>query len=178
MLEALAACITESGIHGLTVQAVADRSGWSRGHVRHYLGNKSDQLNALVDSYIERYAASLERIVEAAPVGMRRQVILDELFGETWQGARPQDDIVLDALTSYATSNPGSGVSLTPLYQRILHAIETAMAEAFEPGEATARAEVVLALAYGLSSMLRIGIFGSAANSAHAAVVLGLSDTP
>ncbi|KRC61936.1 hypothetical protein ASE14_14250 [Agromyces sp. Root81] len=174
MLEALAACVAESGIHGLTVQAVADRSGWSRGHVRHYLGNKADQLQSLVALYTERYASSLEQIVEHAELGRRRAEIFHELFGDTWQNSNAQDDVVLDELTAYAASNPGSGVTLTPMYQRIRAAIEIALLEAFEPAEAGARADIALALAYGLSSMIRIQAVGRRACAEHAAVVLGL----
>ncbi len=178
MLEALAECVAEVGIERLTVQAVADRSGWSRGHVRHYLGNKADQLNALVDLYAERYASTLERIVDEAPVGARRQAVHDELFGEAWQDAHPQDDVVLDALTAYAAANPDSGISLTPMYRRIVVAIGIALTERFDEDESTARAEVTLALAYGLSSMIRLGAFGRTAAAKHAADVLGLGDAP
>lgn len=178
MLEALAECVAEVGIERLTVQAVADRSGWSRGHVRHYLGNKADQLSALVDLYAERYASALERSVAEAPVGARRQAVHDELFGDAWQDAHPQDDVVLDALTAYAAANPDSGISLTPMYRRILAAVRTALAECFDDEQSAARAEITLALAYGLSSMIRLEAFGRAACAAQAAEVLGLRGAP
>lgn len=174
MLEALASCIAETGINGLTVQAVADRCGWSRGHVRHYLGNKSDQLHSLVDLYTQRYAASLEKIVDQSPVGSRRLAIFNELFGDAWQSLDDSDDAVLDALTAYAASNPTSGISLTPMYQRICAAIALATAEAFDPQEARERAEVVLSLAYGVSSMTRISVMSQEASTKAARIILGL----
>lgn len=174
MLEALAACIAEMGINGLTVQAVADKSGWSRGHVRHYLGNKGDQLHALVDLYTQRYAASLEEIVEQNPRGQRRQAIFDELFGESWQNVDSQDDAVLDALTAYAASNPASGISLTPMYLRICAAIETAAQEEFGAAEARIRAEAALSLAYGASSMARISVMTQESSTRMAKEILGL----
>lgn len=174
MLDALAGCVAELGIERLTVQAVADRSGWSRGHVRHYLGNKPDQLRALVDLYADRYASSLERRVQDAAEGRRRQTVYDELFGEAWQDSHPQDDVVLDALTAYAAANPDSGVSLTPMYRRILAAVRTALGERFDAAESAERAEVVLSLAYGLSSMVRLEAMGRKASARFAADVLGI----
>lgn len=174
MLEALAQCVAELGIERLTVQAVADRSGWSRGHVRHYLGNKSDQLLALVELLAGRYAESLEAIVSEAAPGTRRKAVYGELFGDAWQGSRFEDGAVLDALTAYAAANPDSGISLTPMYLRILAVVELALGERYGAAESRIRAEAVLALAYGLASMLSLKVFGSEGCSAHAAELLGL----
>lgn len=158
MLKALEACIAEHGIAGLTVQMVAEKSGYSRGHVRHYLGNKSDQLRALVDVYVERYATDLERLVDAASPADQRTVVLDELFGEPWLDSRPEDDAVLDNLTAYAASNPDSGVSIAPMYERIVAVIERTLAPVLDADEAGRRARTLVALAYGASSMVRMGV--------------------
>ncbi len=174
MLEALAQCVVEVGIDRLTVQAVADRGGWSRGHIRHYLGNKADQLRALVDLYAERYASALEEAVTQAPAGGARAAVHNELFGDAWQGSNPQDDAVLDALTAYAAANPDSGVSLSPMYARILAAVRQALAEHFSSDVAAARAEVILALAYGLASMIRLQAFDQAACARAAAELMEL----
>ena len=175
MLEALAQCVIEVGIDRLTVQAVADRGGWSRGHIRHYLGNKADQLTALVDLYAERYASALEHAVAVAPTGGARQAVYLELFGDAWQGSNPQDDAVLDALTAYAAANPDSGVTLSPMYTRILAAIRVALTENFSAIEAAERAEAILALAYGLASMIRLNTVGPTACARIAAELMELS---
>lgn len=175
MLEALAECVAETGLDKLTVQAVADKCGWSRGHVRYYLGNKADQVLALVDLYSDRYASAMELAVDNAPEGARRQRVHDELFGEAWQNVNDGDDAVLDALTAYAAANPTSGVSLTPMYRRILAAIERALTERFSPEDAHRRAEVVLSLAYGQASMLRLDSVDTDASSEFAREVLGLT---
>lgn len=174
MLEALAQCVEEVGLDRLTVQAVADKSGWSRGHVRHYLGNKADQVRALVDLYADRYASALEHAVAEAAEGARRRAVHDELFGVAWQNSNASDDAVLDALTAYGSANPDSGVSLAPMYRRILAAVRTALAEKFPEAEAASRAEVVLSLAYGQASLARLEAIDGDACSRHAALVLGL----
>lgn len=159
ILDAIEACIREVGIGGLTTGLIAEKSGYSRSHIRHYLGNKADQLQALVNLYTERYAGCLEELVLGAPTESQRDLVVRELFGDTWQISRPDDDIVLDHLNAYAsTTNPDSP-SLAPMYSRIVqlvaHTLEPHMAETTL---AVQRAQLVVSLAYGVTSLLRLGI--------------------
>lgn len=174
ILRALEECIREVGIAGLTVQKVAERSGFSRGHVRHYLGNKADQLSALIDVYSDRYASTLEEQARSVPVEHRRALILSELFGETWLESRPEDDVVLDHLNAYASSNPDSGISLAPMYERILAVIRDALSPVLTLDAAASRARVILALAYGASSMRRLDLVSAADVQEHARALLEL----
>ncbi len=178
ILRALEDCIREVGIAGLTVQKVAERSGYSRGHVRHYLGNKADQLRALIDVYSERYASTLERQAQSVDVVRRRELVLSELFGETWLESRPEDDVVLDHLNAYAGSNPDSGFSLAPMYERILAVIEDALSPVLDPPTARERARVVLALAYGVSSMIALGLVSSGDVQSYARSLLEVDSAP
>lgn len=178
ILRALEDCIREVGIAGLTVQKVAERSGYSRGHVRHYLGNKADQLRALIDVYSERYASTLERQAQSVDVDRRRELVLNELFGETWLESRPEDDVVLDHLNAYAGSNPDSGFSLAPMYERILAVIEDALSPVLDPPTARERARVVLALAYGVSSMIGLGLVSSGDVQSYARSLLEVDSEP
>ncbi len=175
MLDALAACVAEVGIDRLTVQAVADRSGWSRGHVRHYLGNKADQVRALVDLYAERYASALELAVESASPGAKREAVYGQLFGVMWQDVTTGDDEVLEALMAYAAANPTSGVSLTPMYRRIHTSVTQALTERFSDDESARRAEVALSLAYGQATMVRLEVLSGEACAQFGREVLGLS---
>ena len=178
ILAALEACVADVGIVGLTVQKVADRSGYSRGHVRHYLGNKADQIRALIDVYNERYAGELERRVEAAPVSERRAVVLAELFGPTWLHMRPEDDVVLDHLAAYAAAHPEAGASLRPMYTRIAGVVARSLADVLSASEAESRAGVIVALAYGTSSMTRLGVVDADGARALAHGLLVLAEEP
>lgn len=162
ILRALEACVLEYGIAGLTTQRIAEKSGYSRSHIRHYLGNKDDQLRALIEVYTDRYASSLEREVAAAPKEKKLDVIAEELFGDTWLLAHSDDDVVLDHLNAYAASHPQSEVSLAPMYARIVRVVAEALETRLEPNVARERSRVVLALAYGASSMARQNLLDSA----------------
>lgn len=158
ILRAIEACIREVGVTGLTTQRIADRSGYSRGHIRHYLGNKSDQLRALVDVYSDRYASTLEQLVAAEPREQRREVVIGELFGETWLSANSDDDVVLDHINAYALSNPEAGISLAPMYERVVAVVADSLGSVLEAEASVARARVVVAFAFGVASMMSLGL--------------------
>ncbi|MEI3865723.1 TetR/AcrR family transcriptional regulator [Microbacterium sp. CCNWLW134] len=175
ILRAIEECIREVGVAGLTTQQVADRSGYSRGHVRHYLGNKNDQLRALVELYSERYASSLERLVGEVPQSRKREIVLRELFGETWLSADTQDDVVLDYISAYALSHPDAGISLAPLYERVVVVVADALASGTSDEDATTRARTVVALAFGVASMMSLGVMQAKDAQGYAAELLGVA---
>lgn len=158
ILLAVEACIREVGIAGLTTQLVAAKSGFSRSHIRHYLGNKDDLLIALVHHYTDRYANSLQSLVEEVAADEQREVVIRELFGDTWQDLGEEDDLVLDQLNAYASASPDTP-SLAPMYTRIAQVVAGTLEVAGEaPAEADRRARTVVAFAYGVSTMLRLGV--------------------
>lgn len=157
MLAAIEACIVEVGVGGLTTQLVAEKSGYSRSHIRHYLGNKADQLQALIKVYSDRYASSLEDSVRAAAPGEQRLIIFRELFGDTWL-VPDEDNVILEHLNAYTSANPGSGVSLAPMYRRVGAVIAEALEEALPAAIAAERAGVVVAFAYGAATMMDLGV--------------------
>lgn len=176
ILDALEACVREVGIGGLTTQLIAEKSGLSRSHIRHYLGNKADQLKALVMLYTERYASSLERLVDTAESEDRREVVIRELFGDTWQDLGQDDDLVLDALNAYAASSPDAP-SLAPMYDRIGEVVARTLHEAgSSPAEARTQAQLMVAFAFGVSSMHRLGLIDQQAALRHARRLMLLED--
>lgn len=168
MLAAVEVCIREVGIAGLTTQLVAERSGYSRSHIRHYLGNKDELLQALVSHYTERYASSLDDLVRSAPEAEQREVVIRELFGDTWQDLGEEDDLVLDQLNAYASASP-TAPSLAPMYARIGAVVAMTLEGAgLHAADAERRAQLVVAFAYGVSSMLRLGLIDKWSAMQHA----------
>lgn len=178
ILEAIEACIIEVGIGGLTTQRIAEKSGYSRSHIRHYLGNKNDQLQALVKVYSDRYASSLEDLIACTPRAEQRELVLRELFGDTWFVSRPDDDIVLDHLNAYASSNPKSEVTLAPMYDRIVEVIANTLSDVLGHDAALERARIVVTFAYGASSMIGLGVMAPEAAHAYGRLLLELPPAP
>lgn len=160
MLEALADCVAEFGIHGATSGRVAERAGWTRGLVRHYLGNRDAQFEALVGMLMERHGGALEEAIAASPPGERRRVVIDTLFGVTWQSGRDRDDIVLAQLVAYESLHAGGSRVLTDMYRALGTSIHGAMQSDLpdlDPERGADIAYTVVCLAYGASSMSDLG---------------------
>lgn len=67
VLEAASRCLARNGLAGTTLEKIAEESGLSRSHVRHYVGNRDDLLLALVDWVQERDDRAFAAAVEEAP---------------------------------------------------------------------------------------------------------------
>lgn len=159
ILEALADCVAEYGVQGVTVEKIAARAGWTRGLVRHYLGNKDGQLRALIDALSARYATDLVESLAGAPVGRRRRLVIDVLFGAQWQH-RDRDGVVLDQLIAYEALNPDAESSLLAMYRTIADAIAAAVLSERPDLDARKASDLgftLVSLAYGSSTMLGIG---------------------
>lgn len=64
ILDATMTTIAEHGIHGTTLDRIADTAGMSRGHVRHFVGNR-DRL--LLDTATALFADHSGRIGSILP---------------------------------------------------------------------------------------------------------------
>ena len=61
LVDAVWQLIIERGLPGATIRAVAERSGWSSGAVRHYLPTRE----AILDAAAQRVGAVIEQRVRA-----------------------------------------------------------------------------------------------------------------
>lgn len=104
ILDGIARCV---GLHGLadsTQELMAAESGFSRSHIRHYLGNRDQILDAVWDYTVAPYRQQMAQSLEADdPADSLRQV-LEFLFGP--QMASTPDSSVIDAMINGAVKHP------------------------------------------------------------------------
>lgn len=74
VIQATTRCIVDVGLRAVTLQAVADRAGVSKGVVTHYFRNKRDLLLQTFRALLEAYARSVVRLVRP---GMKAAEVLD-----------------------------------------------------------------------------------------------------
>ncbi|MGH3225487.1 MAG: TetR/AcrR family transcriptional regulator, partial [Streptosporangiaceae bacterium] len=55
ILDAVTRCVAEYGLEGTTLERVAEASGFSRGHIRHYVGNREEMLAKCEDRLASHY---------------------------------------------------------------------------------------------------------------------------
>lgn len=80
ILDAFVSCVAEYGLQGSTQQRIAERAGVKRPILRHYLGNKEEMVEALVDHVVTRYDEQLHWLSEALPAEGRVEELLQLLF--------------------------------------------------------------------------------------------------
>ena len=65
ILAAAGELFSRSGYQGVTVDAIAERAGVSKGNVYWYFGSKQEILKSLVDDFYQRLGVPLERIAQS-----------------------------------------------------------------------------------------------------------------
>jgi AcrR family transcriptional regulator len=158
ILRAFARCIAREGLHRVTLEKVADESGLSRSHVRHYLGNRDAQLDALVDWMFDRYQRGFSEALAGLPAGERLGYALDFLFhGEFFE---PNDDnAVIDELANIARRDPRIRERLRDDHLRLAEIVADVLAQSHPHATPEARAQAgyaVVCLAIGNSTMAEL----------------------
>jgi AcrR family transcriptional regulator len=153
ILDAYARCVRKHGLEGATLERVAEESGYSRGHIRHYLGNRDEMRSALITRTMSDYVALTRGINESLEQGQRAYGLVDLLFGPAF--APSSDDVIIDALWA-ASYDDLVKRQLRDTYLQLEKAIHSALRGDF-PGAAAAvyrdAAYQLLALAFGHWSM-------------------------
>lgn len=145
IFEAALACIRRDGIVGTTLEGIAREAGMSRGHVRHFAGNRDDIIvGAARHFYADESPTDAGRAASVPEV-------LDHLFGSEF--TRPDDDNrVVHRLIDASRTLPALAGVLVEAYGSMQTDIERAIAAEAPEGDASARDDVayaVLCLALG-----------------------------
>ncbi|QAB18214.1 TetR/AcrR family transcriptional regulator [Leucobacter muris] len=148
IIEATLRTISEHGISGTTLDRIADAAGMSRGHVRHFVGNR-DRL--LLDTARAFYADENGRpaILPAAVASL--DGALDYLFGTEFAASSSENAIVL-AFVELARSTPEIAEVLAAAYSSTRERLAAYIAEAKHGAPEAARdaaAQGVLSAALG-----------------------------
>src|SRR5262245_52927929 len=96
ILDAVTQCVGEYGIEGTTLERVADASGFSRGHIRHYVGNREEMLDQFRQRLTDRYVGRMREISDQAEPGQRGVALVGFLLGKEFGPAA--DNVAINAL--------------------------------------------------------------------------------
>ncbi|UQX89002.1 TetR/AcrR family transcriptional regulator [Jatrophihabitans telluris] len=97
VLAAFARCIARMGFAGTSLEDVAAEAGLARGHVRHYLGNRHDQVLALTEWISTADQAEFDKVHDAPDDAARVQAVMRYLFDASFYEPG-EDQAVLLAL--------------------------------------------------------------------------------
>ena len=157
ILDAYVRCVSRYGFEGATLEQVAAESGYSRGHIRHYLGNRDEMRSALVQRTMSDYIAQTHEVTEGREPGRRSVELVDFLLGPVF--APDDNNAIIDALWGVASHDDLVMAQLRDTYLEFEKSLYRALRDDF-PGAPVVvcrdAAYQLLALAFGHWSMSQL----------------------
>lgn len=157
-IAATIACLVERGFHGVTIAAVAERAGVSRGAVSHQYPDKARLVVDVVEEIGRRRTDEVLAMLPEIPAGSRRiEAGLDALWSKF------QDPIYTAALELYvaARSDPGLHPRVLQLEYDLDEAIRSVIramtGPVRHPKRLEVRADVLINTMRGLALMYATG---------------------
>ena len=115
ILDAMERCIVKYGLQGTTLTNIAAEADINRGLLHHYIGNRDDIFELMVDRLIERYQNSFGQYASTRPQTDHADLIVDYYFG-AWFDLAPEDDALLLELLAESGRDPRIQKLLLNLY--------------------------------------------------------------
>ncbi|MFC6714154.1 TetR/AcrR family transcriptional regulator [Branchiibius cervicis] len=152
ILAATAQCVATFGLAGLTLEKVSAESGMSRGHIRHYIGNRDDLILALVEWELGRdEIAAGGQLTDSSNIA----AMLDYLFGPTFSEPGDENTVVLELLNA-ARTNDGIREAMLDGYNGLRQQINSVLSDTFPAADAellSGRSYALLCLAIGNAAL-------------------------
>ncbi|HEX2316732.1 MAG TPA: TetR/AcrR family transcriptional regulator [Thermomonospora sp.] len=154
ILRAAARSVARYGLAGSTQERIAAAAGMSRSHVRHYVGNRDQLIDALWDHVITPYFDAMRAEVTGRAPEARLGALVDYLFGP--QLARNEDDLVIEALISGAMHDVRLRGRIYESYARLEREIARTIRAAVpgcDSAESLQLAYALICMAFGHSTL-------------------------
>ncbi|MEU8243023.1 TetR family transcriptional regulator [Actinoplanes missouriensis] len=145
IMQATGRCLRKNGLAGTTLERVAEESGLSRSHVRHYVGNRDDLLRGFAGWLYTGYQAEFIDRIAAAPDREKLAIMMDYLFSSGFLPISDDDTVIRELITA-GIADEGIRSTMQDHYTRAIQAVEDAIAA--EHPEVTSGARRTVA--YGL----------------------------
>jgi AcrR family transcriptional regulator len=157
ILNAVTRCVGEYGLEGTTLERVAEASGFSRGHIRHYLGNREQMLEKFQQRLGSIYVERMQEIGNAAEPGQRGAALVQFLFGKEWAPAA--DNAAINALMWTAARDEAVRSYLRATYLALERTVARALRADYPhapAAECASTAYTLLCLAFAHSTLLEL----------------------
>jgi len=115
ILDAAERCIAKYGLQGATLENIASEADINRGLIYHYVGNRDDVIQMMVERLLERYEASFANYAATRPESNHTEIVLEYYF-DAWFDLAPEDDILFLELLAQSERDPGIRKLLLHLY--------------------------------------------------------------
>jgi AcrR family transcriptional regulator len=157
ILDAFARCILKYGLEGSTLERIAEEAGMKRSILRHYLGNRDE----LVESLIERISTSYRQDSSHAFAGVDQTNLIPALL-DYLLAVAPHDDAnerLITALLAAKELSPGARETLAAMFESWVDSISMTLHLALPGAEAVGcrqAAYMLLCLSVGHDTMMQV----------------------
>jgi AcrR family transcriptional regulator len=160
ILNATERCIARYGIHGATLEKIADEAGLNRGLIHHYIGNREDILQRMVERLLKNYQTSFDEFASRRPADKQASTLIDYYFG-AWFELEPRDDAIITALLAESERDPLIRQTLWSVYSRFDDAIHSELASLYphaNPNNLRSTSYSIMLLAFSHATMNWLGL--------------------
>jgi len=105
ILDAAERCIAEFGLHGTTLSNIAAEAKINRGLIHHYIGNRNDVVQLMVERLLGKYQSSFKNYAASRKVDGRGDIVVDYYF-DAWFDLAPEDDALVVELLAESERDP------------------------------------------------------------------------
>jgi AcrR family transcriptional regulator len=159
ILDAFERCIVKHGFQGTTLEKIADEAGVTRSILRHYIGNRDDLENALIERLGKRDDSTRFALLDAQTASHRLESLID-YFIEGWLEFGRDADTVFEELIAASARNERLRNRLLNSYQSLEASAADELTHHY-PDAPVDRcrtvAHAIMCLAYGHSTMWWLG---------------------
>ena len=147
-------------MQGTTLTNIASEANINRGLLHHYIGNRADIFELMVERLIERYQNSFGQYASTRPITDHADIIVDYYFG-AWFDMAPEDDALILELLAESGRDPHIRNLLHNLYNGFESMIARELAMLFPAAKKRELHSVsysLMLLAFGHASITWLGL--------------------
>ena len=148
ILEAFVTCVARYGIEGSTQERIAKESGIKRPLIRHYLGNRDEMIDALIDYMGTKFDEDTKAVFQNLPEEGRIEALIDMML-DYESAVTANKSVVYESIVACASQYPKARTMMLDCTARLLGGLEQELRAAFP----RATAEEISATAYGIFSV-------------------------
>ncbi|MBC8172114.1 MAG: TetR/AcrR family transcriptional regulator [Anaerolineae bacterium] len=181
ILDAFARCMVKYGLDA-SLEQVAEEAGMTRSIIRHYIGNREEVVNRLIERISQEYLQELREAEAHIPQGEMIAVTLDYLFGDE-PGYDDYDKLIIDVMMTAKERYPQAKQSLMAMLDELVAMFTKDLRLAYPQASEIRCQEVaysILCLAMSNESFLWMGMnpaYNTAARSSAEALLKSLEES-
>ena len=119
LLDAFERCIVKFGLEGTSLEQVAEEADMTRSIIRHYIGNRDQLVEALIERIIQQYTNQLIATYGDLTPEQSLNYSLDEMFSEQ-ETRHNRDKIIIDVLMTAQDRYPKAKKMLVQMFEALI----------------------------------------------------------